>query len=201
MAKKNCSNTALYESLDFCAGTTVLPGIRQKIYGISKRDIKTWPTLPSVPAANDMKSIAVYSGNFELQADKKWLFISLAPNKGKISSEPQGDVPARTFLNKIEGAVHPETDEMAAAFSRQAVADDMVFLVQQRNGKFRVVGCEAFPTTVSPSMDSGEGVDGDFGTTFEVEATDVCPAPFYPGTIETEDGDISGVDGSPIDNG
>lgn len=200
MAKKNCTSQTLYESLDFCPGTSILPGIRQKLYMVSKSDIVKWPVLPKT-ATTDMKELATYSGNFELAADKKWKFIGLAPNKGKISAEPQGDYPARTFLNKIEGAVHPETDEMAAAFSRQAITDDMVFLVQQRNGKFRVVGCEAFPTTVSPSMDTGEGVDGDFGTTFEVESTDVCPAPFYPGVIETEDGDISGETGELIDNG
>ena len=202
---KQCSSAAVYDSLNFCPGTSILPGIRQKIYAISKRDIEEWPTLPSEPtapsqgASPDMKTIAVYSGNFTLASDKKWKYIGLAPNKGKITSEPQGDYPARTFLNKIDGAVHPETDEYAAAFSRQALTADMVFLVQQRNGKFRVVGCEAFPTTVNPSMDSGEGIDGDFGTTFAVEATDVCPAPFYPGKIETEDGDISGADGSPLE--
>ena len=33
-------------------------------------------------------------------------------------------------------------------------------------------------------------MSGDFGTTLDIEATDVCPAPYYMGEIETEDGTI-----------
>ena len=71
-----------------------------------------------------------------------------------------------------------------------------MYLVQQRNGKFRVIGCEEFETDTKPTQALGEGVTGEAGTTIEIEATDLCPAPFYPGKIEAEDGDISGADGS-----
>ena len=77
--------------------------------------------------------------------------------------------------------------------------NDLVFLVQQRNGKFRVLGSQEFETLVKPTTALGQGVTGTAGTTLEIEATDVCPAPFYPGKIETEDGDIKGSDGSAWD--
>ena len=86
--------------------------------------------------------------------------------------------------------------EEAAGFCRMAAADDLAFLVQQRNGKFRVLGSEEFETLVKPTTALGQGITGTAGTTLEIEATDVCPAPFYPGKIETEEGDISGKDGS-----
>ena len=93
--------------------------------------------------------------------------------------------------------MHPETNEEATGFCRQANADDFVYLIQVRDGKFRVLGNEAFPTDTKPKQDSGEGVTGDFGTTIEVEVTDVCPAPFYVGEILTKEGTIDAATGQP----
>ena len=184
-----CSNAALYSSLGFCKGKPLLPGIRTRVYYIPKSDIVKFPTLPD-KATENMASLATYTGSFELEAEKKWKYIDLIDNKGKIESESQGDFPARTFINKIT-LVHPETDEEATGFARQANADDFVYLVQMRNGKYRVLGNEAFRTDTKPKQDSGEGVSGDFGTTIEIEVTDVCPAPYYTGEIITDEGTIN----------
>ena len=184
-----CSNAALYSSLGFCKGKPLRPGIRTRVYYIPKSDIVKFPTLPE-KATENMASLATYTGSFELEAEKKWKYIDLIDNKGKIESESQGDFPARTFVNKIS-LVHPETDEEATGFARQANADDFIYLVQTRNGKFRVLGNESFRTDTKPKQDSGEGVSGDFGTTIEIEVTDVCPAPFYTGEIVTDEGTIN----------
>ena len=184
-----CTNAALYSSLGFCKGKSLLPGIRTRVYYIPKSDIVKFPTLPET-ATENMASLATYTGSFELEAEKKWKYIDLVDNKGKIESESQGDFPARTFVNKIS-LVHPETNEEATGFARQANADDFVYLVQTRNGKFRVLGNESFRTDTKPKQDSGEGVSGDFGTTIEIEVTDVCPAPYYTGEIVTDEGTIN----------
>lgn len=191
----NCTNAALYESLSFCKGKPIMPGIRSRLYFIPKRDIVSWPELPEVATSN-MAELATYKGNFSIAAEKYWQYIDLIDNKGKIESESQGDYPARSFLNKTS-VVHPETNEEATGFCRQANADDFVYLMQVRNGKFRVLGNEAFPTDTKPKQDSGEGVTGDFGTTIEVEVTDVCPAPFYVGEILTKEGTIDAATGLP----
>lgn len=184
-----CSNAALYSSLGFCKGKPLLPGIRTRVYYIPKSYIVKFPVLPETASVN-MAELATYTGSFELEAEKKWKYIDLIDNKGKIESESQGDFPARTFVNKIS-LVHPETDEEATGFARQANADDFVYLVQTRNGKFRVLGNESFRTDTKPKQDSGEGVSGDFGTTLEIEVTDVCPAPYYTGEIVTDEGTIN----------
>ena len=193
---KECTNAALYDSLPFCKGKTILPGIRSRLYYVPKRDIVSWPTLPDT-AKTDMSELAIYEGNFTLASDKYWNFIDLVDNKGKIESESQGDKPARSFINKTS-VVHPETDEYATGFARQANSDDFVYLIQVRNGKFRVLGCEAFSTDTKPKQDSGEGVTGDFGTTLDIEATDACPAPYYKGKIVTKEGIIDATTGQPV---
>lgn len=190
-----CSTADMYQSLNWCEGKTVLPGIRPKVYFTKKANILTWPKLPELEKAASMGALATYVGNFVLAADKKWLTLNSLEAKSNVTSETQGEKPGRTTLNKCT-IKHPGVEEDAAGFCRQAIADNLIYLIQQRNGKFRVMGCEEFETDTKPSLALGEGITGEAGTTLEVEATDVCPAPFYPGKIETEDGDISGVDGS-----
>lgn len=191
-----CSSKALYSSLKFCPGKTITPGLRQRVYVIAKRDIVAWPELPEF-ATSEMAEIATYKGNFTLASDKKWLAIDMVLNKGSITCESQGEHPSRTFLNKLTVSA-PSIDESATALARLLNTDFVVFLVQQRNGKFRVVGNSSFETDVKPTINSGEGTTGESGMTLEIEVTDVCPAPFYAGEIETEDGKISGATGLPI---
>ena len=190
-----CDSVDLYSSLDFCEGQTVLPGIRKKVYFQKKSNIVKWPELPELEDGKSMAELATYSGDFTLAADKKWLVVKNMDSKSDVNCETQGEKPSVTHMNKAS-IVHPGTEEEAAGFCRMAAADDLVFLVQQRNGKFRVLGSQEFETVVKPTTALGQGVTGTAGTTLEIEATDVCPAPFYPGKIETEDGDIKGSDGS-----
>ena len=184
----NCENASIYDSLVFCPGETVLPGIRKGVYYSPKRNIVGWPTLPE-NATTDMGELATYQGDFEMAADAVFKRIDMALNKGAVDYEPQGEKPSRTFLNK--GVFkHPYNNAAAAAFARQANADDFVFVVQQRDGKFRVLGNEMFETDVKVSGGTGEGTTGEVGTNINVEVTDVCPAPFYVGKLVTDDGEI-----------
>lgn len=194
-----CAAGALYESLEFCQGTKVLPGIRQYVYGIAKRDIVTWPTLPGASDADvTLEELGTYVGNFVLASDKKWLRIDLVYNKGNLECETQGDRPSRTFLNKLTLS-YPGTTAQAAGFCRMAIDDDMVFLVPQRDGQYRVLGSEEFETDVKPKMSTGEGTSTQGGTDIEIEATDIAPAPYYTGKIETADGKtIDGATGKEV---
>lgn len=188
----------MYESLAWCPGQTSTPGIRRKVYFIPKSWIAKWPTLPAIDGVvENMGKLATLDGDFVLAADKKWQYIELLTTKSSINSETQGEKPSPTFLNKAT-LVHAGTDEEATGFARQANIDELIFLCQQRNGKFRVIGSEAFDPSVTISQTSGEGDTGTAGTTLEAQCTDICPSPFYTGKIETEDGDISGADGSAI---
>lgn len=194
-----CASGAPFSSLRFCAGQRVIPGIRTAVYYTAKENITAWPTLPS-PTDKDvtLAKLATYDGNFTLKADKKWQRIDLVTNKGNVEWETQGERPSCTFLNKLT-ASHPGTDEEAAGFCSVAQNADLVFLVQQRDGKFRVLGNEMFETVVKPKGSLGEGTSTNASTDLEIEATDVVPAPFYPGEIDTaDDGKISGATGKPL---
>lgn len=189
MATKSCESASIYNSLVFCTGETVLPGLRKSSYCIPKAKIVSWPVLPEPKDVQAMRELAIYQGSFVLAADAVWMRLDMSLNKGALNYETQGEKPSRTILNK-GSFKHPYNDEDAAAFARQAIADDLVFAVQQRNGKWRILGNEMFETDVKVGGGTGEGTTGDVGTTIEVEVTDMCAAPFYVGTLVTEDGEI-----------
>jgi hypothetical protein len=52
-------------------------------------------------------------------------------------------------------------------------------------------------TKTTVAQDLGQGATGTTSTTINAEATDVVPAPFYEGTIETEDGTIDAGNDDP----
>lgn len=191
-----CGTAAPFDSLRFCAGQRVIPGIRPAVYYIAKENILSWPTLPAETTASvTLAKLATYDGNFTLKADAKWKRIDLATNKSNVEWETQGERPSCTFLNKLT-ASHPGTAAEAAGFCRLAQNADLVFLVQQRDGRFRVLGNEMFETIVKPKGSLGEGTSTNASTDIEIEATDIVPAPFYPGDIDTaDDGKISGETG------
>lgn len=192
MAK--CNIPSLYSSLEHCVGKKVLPGIRQRGYYIARRDIVKFPTLPPLAAEATPQSISTLTGSFTLAADKKWLPIDFIPNKGNLESEQQGQKPSVTYLNKIT-LTHASIEEEATAFARMAANDEFVFIIQVRNGKYRVLGGAEFPAEAKVKTATGEGTTGEGGLTIEVEATDECPAPFYVGDIVTADGTIKASTG------
>lgn len=202
MANTNtCASNALYESLAHCKGATVLPGLRPHIFYIPKSDIVTFPTPPNtVPSGGTMGALATISEDFVLAADAKWKKIDIVASASNVNSESQGEAPSKTFNNT--GAFrYPGNNAEATAFCRQANADDIVYLWPQRDGQYRVLGNPMFETNTTPSQESGSAETDASGTTINVAVTDIMPSPFYTGKIETEDGNISGANGSPIAGG
>ena len=178
---------SLQKSVDWCEGTPVLPGIRKRLYYINKKLIVQWPTLTknSIGQATN----ATYTGNFTLAEGAVWQFIDL-PDKSTHTSEPQGEYPSMTQLNKLT-VVHPGTGEDATVLASAMNNSNNVFICETADGKFRVTGSEMYDIKCTVNQDLGQGATGTAGTTINVEATDIIPAPFYTGEIETADGTIN----------
>lgn len=178
----------LYESLKHCKGKTTLPGVRPLALGIPKTHIVKFPKLPDPDDDDaDMESIATYKDDFVLAADKKFLFMDLLSSASSVKSEPQGDGASRSYLNTAT-LFHPSTGPAVTGFSRLVINDDFIWLVQQRDGRWRVIGNEMIETETKPSQDSGQAVTDSAGTTFVATVSDVAPAPYYTGKILTEKG-------------
>jgi hypothetical protein len=180
-------------------GTPELPGIRKRIYYISKDQIAQWPVYIR-DYTNRRPSKPAYRGDFVLVADAKWKHIDILPDKSQLTSEAQGELPSQTQLNKLV-AVHPGIGPEASAAACYLNNSDNVFLVEDMKGFFRVVGCARWITKTTVTQDNGQGPTGTVSTTINVEASDEVPAPFYSGVIETEDGDVTGEQFDDSDEG
>lgn len=187
---KNCAAVDLYASLDFCSGETTLPGLRPEAYAIPKRNIVSFPKLPELASKDaTMESIATLVGDFTLAADKKFFRIDILDQASNLTSASQGEKPSKTFLNSTT-LKYAGNNAKAIGFARMANADDLVYVVRQRDGIYRVVGNEMFQTNTNPGQDSGMSVTDASGTTLEISVTDICPAPIYMGRLVTVDGVI-----------
>ena len=186
MPTQNTCFTPLQKSLGWCQGQPVLPGIRRRLYYTSKQNIVQWPAYTS----GSSLSFANTSGNFTLKADTYWHYIEILSEKSTLTSDPQGETPSQTQLNKLT-AVHPGVGQDASAVACYLNNSDNVFIVQDMSGKWRIVGSRFYETKTTVTQDNGQGATGTASTTINVEATDIAPSPFYAGKIVTEDGELS----------
>ena len=189
---------SLQKSVEWCEGTPVLPGIRKRLYYINKKLIVAWPTLTK----NTIGQVtsAKYTGNFTLAENAVWSYIDILPDKSTHTSEPQGEYPSMTQLNKLT-VVHPGTGEDAALLASVMNNANNVFICETADGKYRVTGSEMYDVKCTVNQDLGQGATGTASTTINVEATDVIPAPFYEGEIETADGTINEAPAAPANPG
>lgn len=179
--------TSIQKSLGWCQGTPELPGVKRRIYYLAKSEIVAFPQLPRDELGR--ATSAILAGDFTLTADAKWKYIDILPDKSQLTSEAQGELPSQTQLNKLT-AVHPGVGADASAAAAYINNTDNVFVVEDMKGNHRVLGNDKWNTKATVAQDLGQGATGTTSTTISVEATDEVPAPFYVGTLETEDGDI-----------
>lgn len=182
-----CPNK-IQRSLDWCEGTPEYAGIKRRIFYIAKSFIAKWPTLAK--DTDGRITAAKYVGSFVLAADASWKHIDVLSDKCQVTSEAQGEGNSQTQLNKLV-AVHPSVGEEASSAALFINNSDNVFLVEDMNGRFRVIGSDRWMTKSTVTQDMGQGAAGSASTTINAEASDVAPAPFYDGQIVTENGTIN----------
>lgn len=184
MAKRECPS--LQKSLDWCEGMPQFPGIRRRVYYCNKNLIVAWPALTrdEFGRVTDAK----YNGNFELAEGAYWQYIDINIDKSTVTSEPQGEVPSQTQLNKAT-FVHNGIDDEATAAAGFLNNSDNVYVYEDMEGNFRVLGNDKWRTLTTVNQDQGQGTNP-ASTTINVEVTDEIAAPFYTGSLQTEDGDV-----------
>ena len=178
-----CDTKSVYESLEQCPGQRNLPGIRRRIYYIDKMDIAAWPALPRPGDTGvDMAGLAAYDGDFTLVEGKYFKFLDLKDEASNVTFETVGEDGSKLANNQANAIVAGMPDAVKG-FSRQAMNDDVVYVYQQRDGKFCVLGNEMFKCHTSPSGDTAAEATGAITTTVAIQVYDECPVPTYTGKL------------------
>ncbi len=180
----SCTTSTLYKSIEACPGKKILPGIRRRLYYIDKASIVAFPTLPDIGAegVTTMEALARLSGSFELAADKFFQFIDLKDEASNVTFETVGEDGSKLFHNQATAIVAGQPDEVKG-FARQALNDDIVYVYQNRDGSFAVLGNDMFKCHTAPSGDTAAEATGATTTTFAIDVYDNCPVPTYVGVL------------------
>lgn len=181
----SCTTNTLYASVEACPGKGNLAGIRRRLYFIPKSDIVSWPTLPEMSGdkkAADMGALATRTGAFTLKADAYFHFLDLKDNSSSVTFETAGELGSQIINNQATAIVAGSSKELAG-FARQVKNDDLVYVYQERDGAFRILGNEAYSTDTKPSGDSGAEATAAKTSTFAIQVYDDCPAPYYEGKL------------------
>ena len=88
---ENCLN--IQKSLGWCQGTPVLPGVRRRLYYLSKSAILKWPTLPR--DENGRATSAELTGDFVLAPMPSGNTSTTFPTKRNSPASRKGKYPAR----------------------------------------------------------------------------------------------------------
>lgn len=177
-----------FGNLDWEDGQVSVPGIYAKLWYIEKSKITAWPQFAAVPA-NAADEVTLV-GDFTVGANL-WKRINCIDVKSEPNSEQQGEIRCKTYANKLK-VVTSLTNKEATAHAKLAANTDLVYIYQERDGgEFRVCGSEKFLTETKVTQNTGGSPTSEKGTTMEIEATDVCPFPFYNGLITDSDGEVN----------
>ncbi|WP_372775645.1 hypothetical protein [Mangrovibacterium sp.] len=178
-----------FGNLDWVDGQVSVPGVYANLWYVEKSKIISWPQFAAAPA--DAQAEVTLAGDFVLEAATLWKRINCIDVKSEPTSEQQGEIRCKTYANKFKVVTSLTTVE-ATAFAKLAANTDLVYIYQERDGgKFRVCGSEKFLTDTKVTQMTGSSPTSEKGTMLEVEATDVCPFPFYDGLITDSTGEVN----------
>lgn len=178
-----CDVKTVFESIEACPGKVNLPGIRRRMYYIPKADIVTFPKLPKVGATGvNMAGLAKYAGDFVLAEDKYFKFMDLKDEASNVTFGTEGENGSKIVKNTANAILAGMDDELKG-FAREVLNTDMVYVYQQRDGKFCVIGNEMFASHTAPEGDTGAEATAATTTTYVIECYDECPVPTYEGIL------------------
>lgn len=179
------------ESLEWCEGAPNFAGMQGEVLYTAAKNIAKWPERQKTGSGIELAAYEKDS-SFVLKADKTFKKIDILPAKSTSQSDPQGEMPSGSQLNKLS-LVHPGSGEKASNAAAYINNIPCVFLVKDMDGNWRVCGCQRWASEIKATVkqDWGQGSAGSAQTTIEVEAPDTTPFPVYCGDVPTDDDPVA----------
>ncbi len=176
------ASAPLFVNLEKTSGCN-MAGISTVIYIIPLADIVSFP---SINKSGNPENFVKFIGDFVLAENKYWHTIYSEKEMGDLVNESDGSVGAKFFRQKAT-AFHPKNSEQAVGMAAILNNTNVCVIIKElSSGKMRVVGNKEIPATVSSNENIGKAYGDEKGITFNFEAANCTPAPFYYGSVVTE---------------
>ena len=153
------------------AGSDNMGGIATRAFFCPARSFTAWPGWESADSVVLDLSKATYL------KDEGFIEIYVTYNSGGISAEPVGDTDG--VCSKQSGEFfHPGSTEEMARFARAVQNTPGVFVFQDTQGRYRVVGDVVNPAKVTAKHETGKKAEDRNGWTISFEAYSTRPVVF-----------------------
>jgi hypothetical protein len=125
-------------------------GITQKVFFAYWADVDTFPTKPTSPAT--LEANAALTGDIVMKAGKGFFDIYLTDDTGEFNIETVGEKDGKSFVQHLM-LFHPGLGKKILGFMNAAKNENLVFIVEDNNGQFYLMGDESRPATFEASPD------------------------------------------------
>jgi hypothetical protein len=172
-----------YEALDWQSGKKNIPGLKPVGYFGFTSEASSIPELPETPVA--MSNAGVITANITMKSGKTMYPMYGTLTKLNLKGEPVGERDSM-MKNRTLQWKYPDTDEAGIGFDIASNNANMFFVVEDQNGRARLIGNKSIPASVKSSDDTGSAPGDDKGYTFEISDFGIGAAPIYEGDIPVD---------------
>ena len=161
-------------------GVRTIPGYKVKIYAACSCDIETFPAYKTTTGVGDSITL---DGDIVLLAGKKWAVLETISETGKVTETEVGVIGSQVFQSQFEFKL-PKTiasDEWLDANPNAC----MVFIIEDKDGKMRVLGNDRVPTTRTAAVGTnGPALTDEKSWAITIMDNTGRIAPYYEGVID-----------------
>lgn len=129
-------------------------GITQKVYFGYWDDVDTWPTKPESPAS--LEAAGTLTGDLVMKAGKAMFEMYLTDDTGAFNIEVVGEKDGKSFVQHLI-LFHPGLEAKLLGFFNAAKNENLVFIVEDNNGQYYLMGDASRPATLEASDSAGTG--------------------------------------------
>lgn len=160
------------------SGTENGAGLKRTIYFGLADQVETWPTLPSSPS--NYEDLVTHDAAVAMQIGEQMYSFYATIRKSSLETLSAGSRGSLTAINRLK-IVRAEISAAVVGFIKQHKNDEMIFIVEDLNGKPRFLGTEDLPAMFEEfNIPTGGDVTDEHDVSITIES--VGPEATFYGT-------------------
>ena len=159
------------------------PGVKIKTFMVPAEDIDVFPALKASTNPGDTITL---DGDIILKANKAWKRLDILTDSGEVKDVLVGSPGSKSWESTFDHIV-PKANAEQLEYHNCTANACFVMIVQDKQGKFRVLGNPDLPAKIETNeVTTGKDSGGSRGATVQVKSSVGTPAPFYIGLIDLD---------------